>query len=426
MYDKTTRRHENRLPTMTGFLSERRHLLKTLGVAGTCGVSGCTGLLADSATPSVDIGILSVLSSDAIADIGEGIANAARLPLTQLADADVDVRVDHRTKDTEGDVAVAVSAAESLVADGYPAVVGPLESELTLAVAKQVLIPEHVVGCSPTATSPRVTELDDDDYIFRTRPSDAFQASVQALVAIGELGAETAATMYVTDAYGTAFNDTFVSRFRTRGGSVQTQAPIDEEQDTYSAKLETALAANPDVLVLPVLGDSGITILQNYYDAHEGHDIMLPGGMKFQNIMKEVDGSLSNVFGTGPLPAGPNLDAFRRRYQQTYQRDVSVAAPHSYDASVVLALASLAADTTDSEIEDNIRSVAGAGGQKVGPSSLVEGAQLVLDGEPVEYVGASSPVLFDSNGDVTTATYEIWKYDPPNSFQRVDTISFDG
>jgi ABC-type branched-subunit amino acid transport system substrate-binding protein len=409
---------------MTDFLPERRHVLKTLGVAGTCGVSGCTGLLADSATPSVDIGILSVLSSDTIVDIGEGIANAARLPLTQLADADLDVSVNHQTRDTEGDVDVAVSEAKSLVANGYPAIVGPLESEITLAVGEQVLIPEQVVGCSPTATSPRLTELADDDYIFRTRPSDAFQASVQALVAVGKLGAETAATMYVTDEYGTAFNNTFVSRFQIRGGTVSTQVPLDPEQDTYSAKLDTALATDPDVLVLPVLGDSGITILRNYYDTYDGHDIIVPGGMKFQDVMGEVDRSLSNVIGTGPLAAGPNLDAFRRRYEEMYQRGVSVATPHSYDASAVLALASLAADMTDGEIKDNIRSVAGSGGQKIGPDTLVEGAKLVLNGEPVEYVGASSPVEFDRNGDMATATYEIWTYDPPNSFQQQDTVNF--
>lgn len=409
---------------MTDILPVRRDMLRALGVAATCGFSGCAGLPADSAPPSVDIGILSVLSSDAIVDIGEGIANAAQLPLTQLADADLDVSVDHRTEDTEGDAAVAVSGAESLVADGYPAIVGPLESKITLAVDKQVLIPQQVVGCSPTATSPRLTELDDDDYIFRTRPSDAFQASVQALVAIGELGAASAATMYTNDEFGTAFNEAFVSRFQARGGEVVSQVPIKPEQDDYSQRLETALANDPDVLVLPVLLGSGITILQHYYNAHEGHDIIVPGGMKSQDVIRDVDTDLSNVIGTGPLAAGPNLPAFRRHYENTYQREVSVATPHSYDASAVLALASLAADVTGGEINDNIRFVAGSGGQKIGPSSLVTGARRVLNGEAVEYVGASSPVIFDSNGDMTTATFELWAYDPPDSFQQIDTISF--
>jgi ABC-type branched-subunit amino acid transport system substrate-binding protein len=271
-----------------------------------------------------------------------------------------------------------------------------------------------------------LTELADDDYIFRTRPSDAFQASVQALVAVGKLGAETAATMYVDDEFGTAFNNTFVSRFQIRGGNVTTQVALEPEQDTYGAELETALATEPDVLVLPVLGDSGIAILQNYYDGYDGHNIIVPGGMKFQDVMQTVDGDLSNVLGTGPLAAGPNLAAFRRRYEEKYSRDVSTAAPHSYDASAVLTLASLAADTTDGEIKDNVRTVAGAGGQKIGPSTLVEGARRVLNGEPVEYVGASSPVLFDSNGDMATATFELWTYDPPSSFERIDTISFGG
>lgn len=139
--------------------------------------------------------------------------------------------------------------------------------------------------------------------------------------------------------------------------------------------------------------------------------------------MDRIDNDLSNIVGTAPLAAGPNRDAFNRRYRDAYGVPTNFT-PHGYDASAVLALASLAKESANSPLKNNVRPVAGPGGRKVGPDTLVEGARRVLDGDPIEYVGASSPVVFDSNGDMATATYEIWTYDSPDTFRREDTVSF--
>ena len=80
----------------------------------------------------------------------------------------------------------AVDAARKLVnVDGVSALIGPLGSGITLAVANAVTIPNQVPEISPSATSPALTVLEDDDFIFRTAPSDAFQGVVLANLASG-------------------------------------------------------------------------------------------------------------------------------------------------------------------------------------------------------------------------------------------------
>ena len=46
-------------------------------------------------------------------------------------------------------------------------------SGVTGAIANNVAIPNGVTMISPSATSPALTDIDDNGYFFRTAPSDA-------------------------------------------------------------------------------------------------------------------------------------------------------------------------------------------------------------------------------------------------------------
>jgi len=67
-----------------------------------------------------------------------------------------------------------------------------------------------------------------------------------------------------------------------------------------------------------------------------------------------------------------------------------------------------------------------SGGTEITPANLVEGVQLASEGEPIDYVGASSSVDFDDNGDMKAVTYEYWRYntDAEGAVETLDTIEF--
>lgn len=387
-------------------------------------MSGCYGLGGDDQIQTLKIGLLTALSGE-LRSNGPAVRDAAVLPLEQLADSSLSLTVDHRVEDTATREVPGVAAAETLVDAGYPAIVGPLASAVSVAVAEEVLVPNRVVGCSPSATSPLLSDLDDHGYMFRTAPSDALQGAVQATVATERLDSDTAAILYLDDAYGEALASRFEERFRSRGGEIVGRVPFEEGRTSYASDLQTALADDPDVLNLVALPSSGATILSEYYEAYGGHNILLPDGLKKHDVFRQVQGDLAKVVGTAPIAAGPNREAFETLYRATYDKTPSVFTANGYDAGAVLALASAAATNGDSLME-SVESVANPGGTQIGPDSLIDGVDRALRGNPVEYHGASSPIEFKAQGDVRSATYELWGYDSAEGFSREDVIRFAG
>ena len=73
-----------------------------------------------------------------------------------------------RADSTCVDSAAATSAAEGLVANGVVAIMGADCSGVTGAIATNVAVPNGVVMVSPSATSPGLTDLNDNGYFFRT------------------------------------------------------------------------------------------------------------------------------------------------------------------------------------------------------------------------------------------------------------------
>src|SRR3546814_11908182 len=72
------------------------------------------------------------------------------------------------------------AAAKVVNVEQVVAMVGPFCSGETLAAANTVNIPAGVVMISPSATSPELTTLKDNDLVFRTAPSDSFQGQALA------------------------------------------------------------------------------------------------------------------------------------------------------------------------------------------------------------------------------------------------------
>jgi ABC-type branched-subunit amino acid transport system substrate-binding protein len=182
-------------------------VLKGAGAVGAAGVTGVAGCLGGGGGGSRTIqqGVLLPLTGD-LANLGGPIRDGATLPASEL-EGETEFTFDIQEEDTETNAQAGISGAETLVNNGFPAITGPASSGVNMQVTQQVLIPNETVGCSPSSTSPAVTTLDDDDFIYRTCPSDALQGQVIAQVGAEELSNSTAATMYVNNDYGQALSE---------------------------------------------------------------------------------------------------------------------------------------------------------------------------------------------------------------------------
>jgi ABC-type branched-subunit amino acid transport system substrate-binding protein len=189
----------------------------------------------------VHVGILLPETGD-LASVGGPMINAAELPAKQVNNADIDLTVNAQFEDTNTSPDQGVSGAESLVSAGVPAVCGSASSGVNVPVSQEVLIPNEVVGCSPSSTALSVTNLEDDDFIFRTAPSDILQGRVMAQVASERLEGSTAATLYVNNDYGQQLSERFSNVFEDEfDGTVQDQISFNIGESSYTSVIEQAL-----------------------------------------------------------------------------------------------------------------------------------------------------------------------------------------
>ncbi|SFR59397.1 ABC transporter substrate-binding protein [Halogeometricum limi] len=191
----------------------------------------------------ISVGILLPETGD-LASVGQPMIQAAQLPAAQVNDANpAGLTVNAQIEDTQTSPDAGVSAAQSLVSAGVPGVCGSASSGVNVPVSQQAFIPNEVVGCSPSSTALSVSNLDDNDFIFRTAPSDFLQGRVMAQVMSERLEAESVATLYVNNDYGqqlsNRFSDVFQNEFE---GEVYNQVAFNIGESSYSSVIETALS----------------------------------------------------------------------------------------------------------------------------------------------------------------------------------------
>jgi ABC-type branched-subunit amino acid transport system substrate-binding protein len=429
----------------------RRDVLKGVGAAGvTVGLAGCNGNGGDDTATDTGDGDVTPTESDGEGDmgvqarvgvllpetgdlgsLGTTIRDGALLAATQVNDADVDVSVDTQVEDTQTTPQAGVSGAEGLVNAGYPAVVGSASSNVNLTITREVLIPNEVVGMSPSSTAPAVTDLEDDDYIFRTAPSDVLQGQALGLVAEDNVGASSTATLFLNDAYGQALEQQYVNECEERSIEVTNRVSLEPEQSSYSAQWQDTLDGDPDAVMVVAFPASGIQLFSDYYNDFAGDEtIIVPDGLVDDDLPTEVDNDFENVIGTGPGAAGPGVEFFNESYQEEFGSSPQVFNAQAYDAMATFILAQVAAggDANGTDVRDNIRGVTEGDGTEVGPSELADGVGMLMNDESINYQGASSEVEFDDNGDPVSASYDLTEYDPSAGENGIwvafDSVSF--
>jgi len=188
------------------------------------------------------VGIL-LPETGSLASVGGPMIQAAQIPAMQVNDADIDFSVETQVEDTQTNSQNGVSGANTLVNAGFPSICGTASSGVNVPVCQEVLIPNNVLGMSPSSTALSVTGLEDDDYVFRTAPSDQLQGRVMAQVASERLSGASAATLYVNNDYGQQLSERFTGVFEDEfDGTVQTQVPFNQGESSYTSVVNSALS----------------------------------------------------------------------------------------------------------------------------------------------------------------------------------------
>ncbi|MBX9465418.1 MAG: ABC transporter substrate-binding protein [Aquamicrobium sp.] len=331
--------------------------------------------------------------------ITPGMGGSAELALKEVNDSglflDGQTLVPVRADSTCIDNAAATAAAERLVTtDNVAAIMGADCSGVTIGIVNNVAVPNGVVMVSPSATSPALTDIEDNDYFFRTAPSDARQGEVLTEV-IRSYDIDSVAVSYTNNDYGKGFSDSFVAAFEAAGGTVTIAAPHDDGKGDYSAEVGALAAAGGDLLVvLGYVDQGGVGIIRSAVDTGAFDRFALGDGMYGQSLIDAMGDSIEGTIGVIPGAEGEGSAKFAEAAKAAGLDPTSSYTGESYDAAALIALAMQKAGSTDrTAIRDAMLEVANAPGEQIIAADLAKGLQILKDGGDIDYVGATNVEL---------------------------------
>ena len=354
----------------------------------------------------IKIGALMPMTGDLQA-YGESCYTGVKLAVEQINEGGgvLGSTVEIRLGDTQTKPQPGIDAAQKLVSvENVSAIVGALSSGVTIPVASSVTSKANIVQISPASTSPVITGLADNDFLFRSVPSDAFQGVALAEL-VEEIGFKNVATLYVNNDYGEGLAVSFKNAFVKKGGTVSQNLAYEPGNASYRGELSKAASEGAEALNLIGYPENGITILRQALEEGLFKKFIFSDGLKAPEIISAIGAEyLNGSSGTAPqalsdTPSAKNyLSAYKDRFGEVPPKPFIDT---SYDAAFVLGLAIEKAGSTDGmKIRDALRQVANAPGEKILPGEWAKALKLLAAGKDIDYVGASGSLDFDKTGDV--------------------------
>ncbi|MGE4533841.1 MULTISPECIES: ABC transporter substrate-binding protein [Halomonas] len=313
---------------------------------------------------------------------------------------------------TCSDASAASNAADRLVnSEQVTAIVGALCTGATIAAANNAAIPGGVVMVSPASTAPAVSELEDNDLVFRTVPSDAFQGEALAKMLLAK-GIDEVAVTYVNNDYGRGLADAFVATYEAEGGTVAENLAHEDNRADYRAELGTLSATGVPNLVVLAYGDtSGQTVVRQAYESGMFTQYIGADGMVISGLLDGVGVEVLNDSFIATRPGNPDTPGTARFVELAEAGGISheaVFAGQGYDAAFLLALAIEQNGNAEREgLSAALRSVSSAPGEVILPGEWEKAKELIAAGEEINYEGASGSHEFDDNGDVPGIVEEM-------------------
>jgi ABC-type branched-subunit amino acid transport system substrate-binding protein len=343
---------------------------------------------------------------------------------------------------------------DDFISKGAKCVITSGGSAMTLK-ATEITIPANVLLMTASSSSPKITEVKDNDLVWRTIPSDVFQGKVAAKF-MDSLRYKRVGLIHVDHPYGNGLATVFAKEFRARGGKIVADVSYKESLEykniDFTPLLKKLYQEKPNAVYMITYGEDGAAIINQSFRAK------FVSEQGYKPFFLGCDANYNTDFSTGVESASwiqgmmglsyvhpknyANFDVFFKRFQE-YEppqdsADIANAnlatllsldatksyAATAYDAIYLLALAMSKAQSTDGiKIAQHLRTLT----QKSKTSELVNVGEypkalaLLRQGRELNYDGASGPLEFDAQGDVTSGTYNVWKIER-NEFVEAGAI----
>lgn len=353
------------------------------------------GLAIGQPDETVKIGIMGPFTGGA-ASIGQEQLNWAKLAVADFNEA-TGWSVELVEGDTQLDPAIAVTVAESLIADAdIYGVVGPAGSQEVEAV--QPMFQEaSLVHVSSSATRTTLTTTGFETF-FRVVPTDGAQGPTVGNFIAEELGITS---LYVVDdqtSYAVGLADEAIAAFEAAGGTIAGRESVTQEDVDFSALVTRIGATDAGAIFFPgQLASQGALFARQMQE--QGVSAVLFGADGFQSVDDFIVGAAGATEGAYVSAFAPDIHELESsadtvaRFTEEYG-EFGTFGPPTYAATMVVLEAIMrASEAGDLSRESVLAEV---------PNTAMESS--VLGGS----------LAFDENGDVLDAAFYVFQVQGDN------------
>jgi len=300
-------------------------------------------------------------TSGRVADLGISGRDAAQLAIEQcnqeggIAGRKIQLII----KDDEQSPALARNKMQELVAAGLVAVIGPMTSDMGIAISPIADASETLL-ISPTVTTHLLSGK--DDYLFRVTSTtrDYAAKSARYQIASGNVRSIAAAYDLGNKSFCESWLNSFVETFTAGGGEVREtlgyRAGADQSFLEIAQKL---LTARPDgILIIANSMDSAL-LCQQIRKLDSDIAITLADWGATERLLELGGRAVEDVTVVQTFDRNskaPDYQAFRKIYMDHFQREPGFPGVYTYDAVQVL-LTALRMQKTDETLKQTILSI---------------------------------------------------------------------
>lgn len=366
----------------------------------TAGSADTTG--GPSAGEGVTIGLLAPLSGE-LGAFGEYVGNGYRTAAEVINESGLLEcgPISFVTADEKTDPEVGLQEAERMISGGAVAIVGPTSDVMVALVP--LAQSESVPIMSPYSGSTALNDLG-GNFVYRTVGPDTNDGQAAARW-IADQGYGLVAVFTQQEEAQQSAGKAARAAMEDLGVNVVSDQEFAPGEASYSGVLSTVLGAQPDVIYLAGGQESSLTIINEAAQLGYAGDWLFSADLATDETIQAAGVDILEGVGYTVVSS---TDQETEEYQTfvTLHQEVTGEEPgpfgaNAFDGMNLIALAMVASGSCDGTgINDAIKDVS-AGGTPV--TSFAEGAELLANGEDIDYQGASGPVDLDDTGSVVNS-----------------------
>ncbi|MCS6807184.1 MAG: ABC transporter substrate-binding protein [Bacteroidota bacterium] len=343
---------------------------------------------------------------------------------------------------------------KTLIQEGAQYIITSGGSGMTMKAA-EITIPANVMLITGSSSSPKISELQDNDLVWRTVPSDAFQGRIAA-VYMDSLKVRTVGIIHLDNPYGNELARTFREAFERRRGKVVATAKIPDVTNysnvDFKPIVDAVFSAKPQLVYIIGFGEESARVVNTAkpYFTKEYRPQLLGCDANYNNDFlygadpELIEGMQGFVY-IHPQNSA-NYEKFNKAFEAFQSKSsldvagmtatslaslLGAVSTNSYGATVYDAVYSIAyamlkaRSVHPTDVAKQMREIANdnEGAVVINVGEFSKAASILAKGGKINYEGASGTLEFNDTGDVTAGTYIIWKI-KNGQFTEASTISF--